>query len=228
MTEQPLIKPVGGNEVFQAKYIPKQKTPPGPDSPSMKAYISTFPPLGQVTLVDNNTTAFTACLEVDEARANQHWQVSLWHSESGEWHETPLERLTITARYPTNLPVSKPGASLPKLFFRTSLPNRLPTSFTVKFRSGDEQSWKWAKEHQGVEDGVIIRRTVTSQDRISSNLRDYIEDLNPIFKSRHHLSQSPGTTLWSVDLPIEAADGEKPAIKDFKFGMPWGYRKVLR
>jgi hypothetical protein len=228
MTEQIFISPADGNVVFQAQYIPKQKGPPSSDSPSMKAYISTFPALGQVTQIDQITRTFTALLEIDECRSKDPWQVSLWHSESGVWHEVPMKQLMETSFQPTSLQTSKTGSNLHKIYFTTDLPRRLPTSFTIKFRSSADQSWKWVKDHQGIEDGTIIPKTITSQDAISSSLPDYVQDLNPILKSENHQSQSPGTTLWSVELPIGAADGEKPKIKDVPFGVPWGYQKISR
>jgi hypothetical protein len=228
MAEQTFISPADGNEVFQAQYIPKQKGPPSSDSPSMKAYISTFPALGQVTQVDQSTRTFTALLEIDECRSKDPWQVSLWHSESGEWHEVPMTPLIETSLQPTSLQASKTGSNLHKMYFTTDLPRRLPTSFTIKFRSSVDQSWKWVKDHQAIEDGTIILRTVASQDAISSSLADYVQDLNPTLKSENHQSQSPGTTLWSVEVPIGPADGAKPNIKDVQFGVPWGYQKFSR
>ena len=52
MTESQLIpddEKLEGDAVFQAQYIPKQKRPPVSDHASMKAFISTFPALGQVS-----------------------------------------------------------------------------------------------------------------------------------------------------------------------------------
>jgi len=228
MTEHTFISPTDGNEVFQAKYIPKQKGPPALNAPSMKAYISTFPALGHVTQVDQSTTTFTALLEIDESRSEGPWEVSLWHLESGEWHEAPMEPVTNTSLQPTSLQTSKTSSELHKIYFTTTVPIHLPTSFTIKFRNGADQSWKWVKEHQGVEDGLVTFNTAKSQDTRSNSLGNYVQDLNPILQSENHQSQSPATTLWSVEVPIEAASGEKPAIKDVKFGVPWGYHKFSR
>ena len=229
-----------GDEVFQAKYIPKQKGPPAPDSPSMRAFVSTFPPLGRVTVVDQPTSAnlnpngpactgtFSAMLEVDESRAKDHWQLSVWYSGGGEWREVPMERIPPTARNLTTLQVFKSESKPYKIYFRAALPTHLALSFTIKFRNGDDHAWKWVKDHQGAEDGLIILKSVTSQNSISSSLRDYVEDLNPALEYRNHQSQSPGTTIWSVEVPIEASKDIDPSIKDVKFGIPWGRQKLLR
>ncbi|TVY18474.1 putative galactinol--sucrose galactosyltransferase 6, partial [Lachnellula arida] len=230
MTEETFISGADGNEVFQAKYIPKQKPPTTADHPSMKAYISTFPTLGQVTQVDKHTTVFTALLEVDESRAKDPWQLSLWHSEGKEWREVPMDPLSNASSHPTALqkPNSLFGSALTKLYFTTPLAIHLPTTFTIKFRSSSDQSWKWVRDHQGTQDGTVMLKSVTSQDALSSNLGDYVEGLNSELKAKNYRSQSPGTTLWSVDASIAAAEGEKSTFKDIKFGIPWGTGKFSR
>ncbi|KAE8443523.1 hypothetical protein EG329_001763 [Mollisiaceae sp. DMI_Dod_QoI] len=222
MTET-YISPADGNEVFQAQYIPKQKGPPSSDDPSMKAYISTYPALGQVTQINKSTSVFTALLEVDESRASDPWQISLWHSDGGEWREVPMDPLRGEKGSPAELQASK--TILTRLYFTTPLAIHLPTNFTIKFRGGPDQSWKWVKDHQGTRDGVVILKTVTSQADISSELGDYVQGLNPALTSKNYRSQSPGTTLWSVEASVEAAQGEKSTIKDVKFGLPWGAGK---
>lgn len=220
-----------GNEVFQAQYIPKQKGPVASNHPSMKAYISTYPALGQVNLIEKTgSSVFTALLEVDEARASDPWQVSLWHSEGKEWREVPMEPLRNAAAHPIALQVSESvfGTPLTRLYFTTPLAIHLPTAFTIKFRGGPDQSWKWVKDHQGTLDGTVILKTITNQDAISTSLEDYFEGLNPVLKSKNYRSQSPGTALWSVEAPVDAADGAKSTFANIKFGLPWGAGKFSR
>jgi hypothetical protein len=230
MTESTFVSGADGNEVFQAKYIPKQKAPTASDHPSMKAYISTFPALGQVTDIDRNTSIFTALLEIDPSRASEPWQISLWHSEGSQWQEVPMDPLKDSMSYPTalQLPIMNEGNSLTRLYFTTPLAIHLPTSFTLKFRSSPTQAWKWVKDHQGTLDGTIILKSITSQVADSSELKDYIEGLDPAFKIKIYRSQSPGTTLWMVEAPVEAADGAMSNITEVKFGLPWGQGKFSR
>jgi hypothetical protein len=196
----------------------------------MKAYISTYPPLGQVTQIDKSTTVFTALLEVDESRDSDPWQVSLWHSEGKKWQEVPMEPLRNFEAHPTAIqsPRTSSGPALTRLYFTTPLAIHLPTNFTIKFRGGVDKPWKWVKDHQGTTDGIVMLKSVMDQDAISSDLGDYVQGLNPLLKSKNYRSQSPGTTLWSVEASIEAADGEKSTIKDIKFGLPWGQGEFLR
>lgn len=229
MTEaQTFISGADGNEVFQAKYIPKQKGPPTADHPSLKAYISTYPPLGQQTTVLDHAKVFTALLEVDESRATEPWEVSLLYSNTGDqWEESLMESIDKTDSQPKDLQTVAP-LGLHKLYFKTSLPAHLPANFTVKFRSNSNQSWKLIKDHQGVSDGRIVLKTITSQENISSNLSDYVQGLNTSLEVKNYRSQSPGTTLWSVQVPIEGAVGKESALKDIKFGLPWGQDKLAR
>ncbi|TGO35100.1 hypothetical protein BHYA_0170g00120 [Botrytis hyacinthi] len=225
---QTFISGADGNEVFQAKYIPKQKGPPTSDHPSLKAYISTYPPLGQPTTVPVHTKVVTALLEVDESRATESWEVSLLYSSNGDqWEESVMEFIDKTDSQPKVLQTVAP-LGLHQLYFKASLPARLPTNFTVKFRSNSSESWKLVKDHQGTPDGRIVLKTITSQENISSNLSDYIQDLNTSLEVKNYRSQSPGTTLWSVQVPIEGAVGKESTVKDIKFGLPWGQDKLAR
>jgi len=196
----------------------------------MKVFLSTSPGLGEITQIDQNATipVFTALLEVDVGRAEDPWQVSLWHSEGIEWHETPMARSEDPKSYPISLQSPKPTPNLQKLYFTAPLAIHLPTNFTVKFRNGSDQGWKWVKEYQGTPDGTVVLKGVTPQESLSSDLRDYVEGLNPALRSKNHRSQSPGTTLWSLEAPIDAADGETSSIKDINFGVPWGFGKISR
>ena len=219
-----------GAEYIPVELIPKQKAPPASDDPSMKAYICTYPSLGQVTQIDKSTTVFTALLEVDENRASDPWQLSLWHSEGAQWQEVPMDPLRSVEAHPSALQDSKTssGLALTRLCFTTPLAIHLPTNFTIKVRGGADQSWKWVKDHQGAADGTVMLKSVTSQGTISSELGDYVQGLNPVLKSKKYRSQSPRTTLWSVETPIEAADGEKSRVQNIKFGLPWGQGKFSR
>ncbi|PQE06033.1 raffinose synthase Sip1 protein [Rutstroemia sp. NJR-2017a BBW] len=225
--DQPFISGADGNEVFQAKYIPKQKGPPAADHPSMKAYISTYPALGQVTAIDQPATQFTALLEVDSSRAEDAWEVLLWHSNEEQSEERMMERVQDTASQPIALQSNGP-LGLHRLYFKTSLTVQSPTKFNVKFRSTSDQDWKSAQDHQGTNNGTVVLKTVTSQEQISTNLGDYIEDLNPELEVKNYRSQSPGTTIWTVQAPVKGADGIKSARKNMKFGLPWGKSKLER
>ncbi|RAL62192.1 hypothetical protein DID88_002676 [Monilinia fructigena] len=212
---QTFISGADGNEVFQAKYIPKQKGPLTSDHPSMRAYISTYPPLGQLTAIANinqsdaSTIFVTALLEVDESRVTEPWEVSLLFLDGDQeaesvygkdkWAESQMKPIEKKDSLPTILQTVAP-LGLRRLYFKTSLPSHLPTKFTIKFRSNSNESWKLVKDHQGTQDGTIILRTVTAQENISNSLSDY----------------------------VKGANGKESTIKDIEFGLPWGQDKLAR
>lgn len=212
---------------YHSFHIPIQKSFANLNLLNMKAFVSSYPPLGQVTQIDTSTKLFTVLLAVDESRANEQWQVSLWHNTEGsDWKENTLAQQVEASAHPTYLQrFSNEG--LKYLCFTAPLSITQTTTFTVKFRNSSDQSWKWVKDHQGAQDGVVISKKVTSQDAISNSLEQYIEGLNPALNYENHRSQSPGTTLWSLEATIEAA-GEKSALKDIKLGLPWGVGKFSR
>lgn len=220
----------GGQDIFQVLFIPVPKASPPQDDPSMKAYISTYPALGQVTAIDKTLNVFTALLEVDEARISDPWQVSLWHSEGKDWQEVPMQPMKDSSAEPTVLQKTKSTFAEPltRLYFTTPLAIHLPTTFTIKFRASSDQSWKWVKDHQGTTDGIVCLKTVTAQDAISNDLGHYIQGLNHALKSKNYRSQSPGTTLWSVEATVDGAKDNKSTIVNIKFGLPWGKGKFSR
>lgn len=220
--------PIPGDGGFQIQYILRQNSPPPPTDPRMKVYVSSYPPLGQVTPIDKSADVFTALLEVDGSRAASPWQVSLWYSDGGEWREQVLELVKDEASRAQSLqsPETAANTGAKKLYYSTRLAIHRETTFTIKFRSGSEDTWKWVHDHQGLEDGVIVPKS--SKAQTSSNLGDYIQGLNPNFKVEPLRSQSPGTTLWSVESSIEAAVGGKSTVKDVTLGLPWGKGKFLR
>lgn len=226
---EPVISGADGNEVFQAKYIPKQKELLASDHPSQKVFISTYPPLGQAIQISKNTSVFTAVLKVDDDAVSKPWQVSLLIRGLGEEdkeHEYPMDRIEQTSSQPWSLytpQIPSKGASQ-HLYFTASpvIPDGVgPTTYNVNFRSGPDEPWVGVLGHQGSNYGVLVTDTPI-QETGSKTLAHYVSDLNSALKVVEHRSQSPSTTLWSVEASIEAADGEKSRIKDIKFGLPWG------
>ena len=189
----------------------------------MLARICSWPALGQLTCVEDDSATLTVLLEVQQARASDPWEVSLWHSADSEWHETSLQPLRDEASHPTFLRVidSQHGPHLQSLYFTTSVPIKVPTSFTVKFRNHPAQSWKWAREHQNWDDGHVKVKTSSPLSAMSSQLGNYIENLNPELSVKNCRAQSPSTTLWVHQGSVNAAS-ESSTCADLRLGIPWG------
>lgn len=212
-------------EAFQSVYIPKQTPRKAYNLKSMKAVITSYPPLGQVTLVEGATTTFIVLLETDKSRATDAWGVSLWYSQGEEWREQELNLVDENVDLPLVIQIPV-GTSSHHLYFITTVDIVSSMSFTIKFRSAPDQPWEWVKDQQMALDGIVLSKTKISKSR-TEDLDDLIKDLNPIVKATKVLSQSPDTSVWSVTAPVEAADVEKSAMVNIKFGLPWA-GKILR
>lgn len=208
-------------DTFQAVFIPKQRPAPVPlpDSVTM-ASLSTFPPLGQVTQVRNEDVDFIAVLEVPESEGGQPWEVALWHSGEGvDWVEHPLPPSEHDA-IPSAL--QEEDEATTKLSFGDKLSVKSMLNFTVKFRAGPDQDWRWVRDEAGMGDGIVIINDNLDQQDTATELPELIHDFNPDLKWRSQMSQCPGTRLWSVEAPIGAAKGEESAFADVPLGVPWG------
>ena len=213
-------------DVFQSVYIPKQTPREAYVLGSVKAMITSYPPLGQVTFVEGTTTPFMILLETDKSRATDAWEVSLWHPNGIEWQESQLKPVKDTAAdLPMVIQTSNETTSH-HLYFATAIDVVSPMSFTVKFRTAPDQPWKWVKDEQGTLDGIILSKSMIQKSR-TEDLHDLIKDLNPVIEAKKVLSQSPDTSVWSLTAPVEAAVGEKSAIVDVMFGLPWA-GEILR
>ena len=199
-------------------YVPKQK--PAPAGVNMGASVSTCPPLGQVTQLRDGAVNFVAVLETDESRSKEPWQVALWHSsknDSSEWTETLL---SPTDKVPSSLQVV--DSSLIRLYFGVQVPVISSLTFTVKFRAGPEEPWKWIRDELGMGDGTIVINSRTTTEAISEDFGSILTDLDANLRVKPAMSQCPNTRLWVIEGAVPAADGDNSAYADIKLGVPWG------
>lgn len=205
------------SDVFQAIYISKQKPAPAAVAEEMKVILQSYPPLGQVTTVENGDIALTAVLEVPCFRADEPWEVAVWHSsDDSEWTSVDLFPLE-DVRAPKSLQLV--SESISRFYFVTALSFERSCRFTLKFRHGQNEEWRWIRDEQGLGDGTVI---ATPKTILSSDLADLIPDLNPAWKVSPCLSQSPGTKVWALESSIPSANGDDSAQKDVRVGVPWG------
>ncbi|KAJ4314442.1 hypothetical protein N0V84_008905 [Fusarium piperis] len=205
-------------QVFQAVYITKQKPAPPPVPESMKAVLQSYPPLGQVTPVQGQDITLTAVLEIPKSRATEAWEISLWHSLDGsDWNDAHLS-LVEDALAPQTL--QSIPESVSRFHFTSSLSFDASVRFTLKFRHSPDVDWRWIRDEQGLDDGLIVNTTA----RVSSNdLSDLIPDLNSgDWAIKSCLSQSPRTSLWSLETVIPPAKGDDSSYRDIGIGTPWG------
>lgn len=192
----------------------------------MSPFVATYPPLEQITQLKDGSVTFHAVLEVPKSLAPDSWQLALWHStgsfdgRKASWVETPF-----ASSGPRNFPstLHDPADQLTRLDFALDLTVQSSLSFTIKFRQGPDYDWKWVRNEQGLGDGYIVVDDGAAEGRDSEYLPDLIHGLNPSLKWSSHLSQCPGTRLWSIEVPVDGAkDDDKSTFSNVSLGTPWG------
>lgn len=204
-------------DVFQAKYIAKQRPAPPSTTEDTKVQCQCYPPLGQVTSVEDSDILFIAVLEVPKTQSQDPWEASLWHSvDDAGWLEAALFPVD-SAGQPLDL--QPQSDSTARLYFTTPLSFEKAVQFTLKFRSNEGESWRWIRDEQGLGDGVVV---TTSASVTSEELSDRVPDINSNWAVSSRMSQSPRTRLWTLETTIPAAEGEASTFKDLSIGTPWG------
>jgi hypothetical protein len=187
----------------------------------MATFIATYPPLGQVTRLQDSDLTFHAVLEAPRELAAESWQLALWHStgDTEEWAEAEF-----LAGSPGSGPSDLHEASdtTARLYFTAKLAIQYRLNFTVKFRQGPDHEWLWIHKELGVEDGIVVVEKKPTAEGDSDDLPDLIQDLNPDLKWKSHASQSPATRLWSIESGIDAAKEHESTYADVPLGVPWG------
>lgn len=196
-------------------HVPKQKKPTVKD---MGASVSVFPPLGQVTQVQKENVQVTALLEVPTDQANHPWEVALWHSTGDDaWAETGLSPAIKT---PSTLQALDDSVS--RLWFQGHIAVNSLLNFTVRFRSGSDQEWRWARDEQGMGDGTIVVNSVLTTDALPDDFGSILKGYDTSIQVKPAQSQCPGTRLWTIEASVEAAKGDDSAFTDVNLGVPWG------
>ncbi|KAJ5025298.1 glycoside hydrolase family 36 protein [Bipolaris maydis] len=186
----------------------------------MYASLTCHPPLGQTTTIasDRDSVKFTVIIE-SSVGAEKSWEVALWHNfhASDKWTSSNFEpnlEPTVTA-------VSPHRTDLKRQCFTFELTGRpkhgSSVSYTVTFRSGKDEPWKWANEHFSTSDGHLIFQ---SPEPLDDNLAWYLENLPPFLTVSKEQSDTPNTQLWDISYPIGAASGKTPGQSREKLGKP--------
>ncbi|ROW07669.1 hypothetical protein VMCG_03367 [Cytospora schulzeri] len=199
-------------------HVPKQKKPPV-DLENMGASVSIWPSLGQITQVQKPKVNFIAVLEAPVDQANQPWEVALWHStgEDNDWSETIL---SPTQKAPSTL--QKTSDSTSRSAFEGEISIQSLLNFTVKFRSGPDQPWRWIRDEQGMGDGTVILSSDLTTSALSDDFDSILQGYDANVKVKSFQSQCPGTRLWSLETKVQGAKGDDSTFADVNLGLPWG------
>lgn len=186
----------------------------------MYAALTCHPPLGQTTTVPSHraTVKFTVLIE-SSAGSDKTWEAALWHNFDDKEKWTSLDLRPAPA--PSLTLVKATQKNVRRHFFTLELPGRPKhggsLSYTITFRAGKDEPWKWANEHFSTSDGRLIYQT---QDALSDDLTHYIEGLPPYLQIHKEQSESPETLLWSITSPVNAASGSTSGYSKNTLGRP--------
>ncbi|KAH6650572.1 glycoside hydrolase superfamily [Chaetomium tenue] len=188
----------------------------------MAAFIAAYPPLGQVTQLQNGDVTFHVVLEVPCELKTEPWQLAFWYlnGDESEWAEAECIPSQPDAQ-PTDL--HQPAGTIERLYFTAKIVVRSSLTFTIKFRqrTGAEE-WRWVRDEQHSDDGVIVVNQKPTQEGDPEELPDLIPNLNPDLKWKSHMSQTPRTRLWSIEADVEGAKEHESTFYQTPVGTPWG------
>ncbi|KAJ2891640.1 putative galactinol--sucrose galactosyltransferase 6 [Zalerion maritima] len=204
---------------FQAVFITKQKPAPPPAPPEMRISLTCYPPLGQLSKLPPGPVTVHTVLDVHPGRAQEPWEVCLWHSVDGkQWSDLSLTP-SSSDTYPSCLQAE--DSSIYRMYLRGEVYAETSIYFTLKLRHGTDLEWKWVRDETGMDNGIVILDR-TSSSEFSRVLEDYIPDLNTKLETRTLLSQSPRTQLWSLEISVPGESNDTASRTDIELGTPWG------
>lgn len=109
-------------------------------------------------------------------------------------------------------------------WFTANLPSspkqRSSVSFTLTFRSSENEPWKWVNEQFSTSDGRIIYQSAGTP---KGDLTHYIEGLPPYLQITEEKSDAPETLLWSITSPVNSASGKASGYSNNVLGNPTSY-----
>ncbi|KAL5615024.1 hypothetical protein BROUX41_005089 [Berkeleyomyces rouxiae] len=208
-------------QAFVSHFIAPPSVAPSDDIP---VHLASYPPLAQVTQLPAQELPFIAVLEIPPLRLHEQWEVSLWsHVGSNEyWHEIPMSPLVLPESSPPILGfLQQASDNVSRLVFAHSVALDRTFSFTFKYRSGPNQPWRWIKEETGMADGTVITTDLKTSE-IPSNITDIIRHLNPALTVKSRTSQSPGASVWRLQLDVDAETPIESVFTETSIGIPWG------
>ena len=106
------------------------------------------------------------------------------------------------------------------LELRVTNPRKI--NFTIKFRCGKTDTWKWATESFSQNDGTLYIQTIPGKDL---ELADLIANIDPSLAVTNESSQTPNTTLWSVCGSVRRAFENKSGRTSLRLGKPLNYTR---
>ena len=111
-------------------------------------------------------------------------------------------------------------AKVYRRYFSADLPKEVPSKssvqFTLKYRLGASDVWKWVNEDSSLTDGELYFQP----QRPPSDLIDYLKDISPEITVHLVQSDTPDTQLWSIASPVKAAQEQHSGWTNLSLGTP--------
>lgn len=192
---------------------------------NMYAALTCHPPLGQTTTVsaDKASVKFTVLIE-SSAGSEKTWEAALWHNFDDREKWTSLNLKSVPE--PSVTVVKSNQTYVRRQFFTIGLPGRPKhggsLSYTITFRAGADEPWKWANEQFSTSDGRLIYQ---SEEALSDDLTHYIDGLPPYLQIGKEQSDSPETLLWSITSPVNAASRSTSGYSNNNLGRPLNFSR---
>jgi len=191
------------------------------------AKITTFPPLGRITIVppSRKQFEFTVVVESSTSLPEQPWEVAIWYDHStcygtgGEdWRALPLQKVDIN---PTVLYDNRENR-LYRCTFEGNLPTPFPVegktykgrkvSFTVRYRINSNEAWTWVKDNFATGDGVLILQPPLDPNYLGGSP----VELNNGWHIRKLTSEAPEARLYSFESSTTIPYSEDDAVEEPK------------
>ncbi|KAK5090291.1 hypothetical protein LTR05_000463 [Lithohypha guttulata] len=183
------------------------------------AKITTFPPLGGVTIVPPSRKhfEFTVVVESSTSLPDQPWEVAIWYdhatcygTSNDEWRALALNKTNVT---PTMLCDNR-ESGLHRYTFEGSLPTPFPAEartykgrkvrFTVRYRINSNEHWTWVHDVFGTSDGEVILQPPVDPNYLGGSP----VELHEGWHTRKLASEAPGAKLYSCEsvntIPFES------------------------
>lgn len=181
-----------------------------PAQMSLFAKITTFPPLGGVTVVPPSRKhfEFTVVIESSKSLSQQPWEVAIWYdyatcygTNNNEWRALPLKHTDV---HPTMLCDNR-HEKLYRYAFEGSLPTPFPAEaktykgrkvpFTVRYRINPDEEWTWVWDVFGSSDGEVILQPPIDPNYLGGSP----VELHDGWFTRKLTSEAPGAKLYSLE-----------------------------
>ena len=103
----------------------------------------------------------------------------------------------------------------------TSSHSQHPIQFTLKYRIVKSDDWKWVNDQHCLTDGVLYFQPKS----LPSELRDYLKDYSSDLAIHLVPSDTPDTQLWSINAPVDGAQGDNSGWSNTKLGIPRSFTR---